>query len=202
MNVTKDVNLRNVQEQVGDNVQQARKIAHRSALAYIGLWGLAYDFAKDTYAGSVDLLDKAEERGEGIVRELNEQLDRYQEQATDEAKKARSRVEGQVEGVTKTITANTETLQKNANKVLTRMGMAAGDMAADVAATVIEVKSELAPFADYDEMTAKEVTDKLGELNVAELKVARAYEAGTKNRVTVLRHIDELLADAQQEVAA
>lgn len=202
MNVKMDVNLRTVQEQVGDNVQQARKFAHRSALAYIGLWGMAYDFAKDSYENGFELLDKAEERGELLVRELNEQLDRYQEQAADEAKKVRTRVEDQVEGVSKTITTNTEALQKNANKVLSRMGVAAGDIADEVTATVIEVKSELAPFADYDELNVKDVTDKLSELDIVQLKVARAYEAGTKNRVTVMRHIDEMIEKFEAEVAA
>lgn len=202
MAVKMDVNLRTVQEQVGDNVQQARKFANRSVFAYIGLWGLAYDFAKDAYAGSFDLLDKAEERGEVMVRELNEQLDRYQEQAATEAKKARGRVEEQVDGVSKTVSTNTEMLQKNASKVLSRMGLAVGDVAADVTATIIEVKAELAPFDGYDDMTAKEVTDKLGTLNAAELKVARAYEAGTKNRVTVLREIDEMLAGMEEKVEA
>ena len=41
MNVT--INLRNVQEQFGENSEQVRKVAHKAALAYAGLWAMAYE---------------------------------------------------------------------------------------------------------------------------------------------------------------
>ena len=205
MNVKMDVNLRNVQEQVGDNMQQLRTHSNRAVFASIGLLGMAYDFAKDAYDNSPTFFDKAEHRGEELVRELNEQLEKVQAQATDQTKKARNRVEDQVEGVTKTIGANTEMVQKNASKVLSRVGVKMGDLGAEVTSTVVEVKSDLqemvVPFAGYDEMTAKDLTAKLDGVSMNTLKFARAYEAGTKNRVTVLRHIDELLEGAQKTAA-
>ena len=69
----------------------------------------------------------------------------------------------------------------------------------------IEVKTDLeefvVPFKGYDDMTAKELTAKLDGVSKKMLKTARAYEAGTKNRVTVLRHIDELLAEGEKAAA-
>ena len=200
MNVKTDLNLRTVQEQVGDNVQQMRNYSYKAAMAYVGLFGMAYDFGKNAMESSTELLDKAEERGEEMVRELNEQLDKYQSQAVDEAKKLRTRVEDQVEGVTKTI--NPEAIQQNMDKVLTRVGI----NRSDVTATVIDVKSDLQemvlPFQGYDELTVKELSEKLSGMGDEALKAVRAYEAGTKNRVTVLRQIDEMLEGAKEAVAA
>ena len=205
MNVKMDVNLRTVQEQVEDNVQQVRTYSNKALFAYIGLWGLAYDYAKDAYTNSSTLFEKAEHRGEEMVRDLNDQLDRVQTQAGDQTKKVRNVVEEQVDTVSKTISANSEMMQKNANKVLSRVGISGADLAEEVTSTVIEVKSDLedlvVPFKGYDDMTAKELTAKLDSAGKKTLKTARAYEAGTKNRVTVLRHIDDLLNEGEKAAA-
>lgn len=194
MNVKMEVNLRNVQEQVTDSAQQVQTLSYRATMTYVGFWGLGYDFAKEMIESGVDLLDRAELRGEELVSELNSQLEQYSEQATGEARKVRTKVNDQVGGVSGVITDNTKTLEQEVEKVLARVGFGR----ADVTATVIEVAEDLEklaePFTGYTELTAKEVLDQVDGMDEEELLVVRAYEAGTKKRVTVLRDIDERLA--------
>lgn len=59
------------------------------------------------------------------------------------------------------------------------------------------------PIARYDELTVGEVEQALDGLDAAELGVVRGYEIAHKNRVTLLRAIDEKLeARAQQAMPA
>ena len=194
MDIKMEVNLRTVQEQVSDSAQQVQTLSYRATMTYLGLWGLGYDFAKEMIESGKDLLDKAELRGEEMVHDLNEQVEQYTEQATDEVRKVRSKVSGQLEGVSGVITDNTKTLEQEVEKVLSRVGFGR----ADVTATVIEVAEDLErlaePFTGYAELNAKDILDKLDDMDEEELKMVRAYEAGTKKRVTVLRDIDERLA--------
>ena len=195
MDVKMEVNLRNVQEKVSDNAQQVQTLGYRATMAYIGLWGLGYDFAKEMVESGKDLMDKAELRGEEMVRELNAQLDKASEQATGEAKKVVSMVNEQVDGVSSVVSDNTKTLEQEVEKVLAKVGFSRGE----VTATVIEVAEDLEklaePFTGYAEMTVKDILDKVDGMNEDELRSVRAYEAGTKKRVTVLRDIDERLAE-------
>ena len=194
MDVKMEVNLRNVQEQVTDGAQQVQTLSYRATMTYVGFWGLGYDFAKEMIESGKDLLDRAELRGEELVGELNTQIEQYSAQATDEARKVRTKVNDQVDGVSGVITDNTKTLEQEVEKVLARVGFGR----ADVTATVIEVAEDLEklaePFSGYTELTAKEVLDQVDGMDEEELMVVRAYEAGTKKRVTVLRDIDERLA--------
>lgn len=51
-----------------------------------------------------------------------------------------------------------------------------------------------APIEDYDELTAAQVTGRLGELTPAELRRLRDYELRNANRKSVLAAIDKALA--------
>ena len=51
------------------------------------------------------------------------------------------------------------------------------------------------PIVGYDGLNVKQVNAALAELSPYELEKARAYEAANKDRVTVLREIDRLLAN-------
>ena len=50
------------------------------------------------------------------------------------------------------------------------------------------------PIAEYDELNVKKVNAALEGLSFYELQKVRAYEAANKNRVTVLREVDRLMA--------
>jgi len=77
---------------------------------------------------------------------------------------------------------------------LSRVGFGRSDMTA----TIIEVAEDLEklaePFSGYSDLTVKEIQERLDNLDEEMLRSVRAYEAGTKKRVTLLREIDERLA--------
>ena len=118
MDVKMEVNLRNVQERATDSAQQVKSASYRATLTYLGIWGLGYDFAKEMVETGKDLLDKAELRGEEMVRDLNAQADKYSEQATDEAKKVASLVSEQVDSVSSIVVDNTKSLEGEVENVL------------------------------------------------------------------------------------
>jgi len=79
----------------------------------------------------------------------------------------------------------------------------------DVQETVIEVTEEAkeeakeevsetlsAPFEGYDGLTAKDLIAKLDGMDDKALELVKSYEEATKNRVTILRDIDERLEKA------
>lgn len=56
--------------------------------------------------------------------------------------------------------------------------------------------SEEVPFiANYDELNVDEIISLLGPLDAVELRMVRKHETNNKNRVTVLRAIDQKLAE-------
>jgi predicted metal-dependent phosphotriesterase family hydrolase len=63
------------------------------------------------------------------------------------------------------------------------------------AAAVSHITTGL-PIAHYDELTVAEVSDKLDELSVDDLKKVRAYEKGHNNRNTLIEQIDRKIKAA------
>jgi len=61
-----------------------------------------------------------------------------------------------------------------------------------------ELDNEIHPIAEYDEKTVEEVNAALSGLDPVQLRIVRAYEVNRKNRVTILRTIDEKLAEADE----
>lgn len=61
-----------------------------------------------------------------------------------------------------------------------------------------ELEEEIHPIPNYDEKNAEEVTSALDGLDEMQLRTLRAYEVQHKNRVTILRAIDEKLAARDQ----
>ncbi len=49
------------------------------------------------------------------------------------------------------------------------------------------------PIEDYDRLTVKEITGRLGELDADEIKELKAYEKNNKNRVTLIERFDRSL---------
>jgi len=199
-----ELKLRNPQD-----IENVREIAHKAILAYAGLWGMAYDSAKYGLENSQELLEKAEKRGEEMEQEFSKWYDRYLDQATDEFGKLRERYGENFEGVKEVITENTkgvkDVVAENAKGVTDKVLAAVrpGANGEDVQETVIEVaeaaeETVKAPFEDYDSLTAKELIAKFDGMDDKALEMIREYEAATKNRVTVLRELDERL----QAVAA
>ena len=198
--VTMNIDLRNVQEQVEDGVKQAQTFGRKAVLAYAGMWGLAYDKAQELWAESGKLLEKAEKRGEDIEAEWMQQFNKVQEKP--EVKRVVGYVEDQVDHVSK----NAKSVVAEVEKFLAQFQPAASNVQATVKDVAIEVQAVVteAVVEGYDEMPAKDVIAMLPSFSKEMLAKVREYEAANKNRVTVLREIDEMLETSvdQAEVVA
>uniref|UniRef100_A0A7C1JN07 Uncharacterized protein n=1 Tax=Caldilinea aerophila TaxID=133453 RepID=A0A7C1JN07_9CHLR len=196
--MTMSIDLRNLQEQIEDNVKQVRTLSRKAILAYAGMWGLAYDKAQELLNEGVKLIEKAEKRGEDIEAEWLERLSKMQEKP--EVKRVVDYVEDQVDSVSK----NAKSIVAEVEKFLAHFQPAASNVQEAVKDVAIEVKAAAveAVVEGYDEMPAKDVIAMLPSLSKETLMKLRAYEAANKNRVTVLREIDALLeapAEAAEE---
>ena len=180
-----NVDLRDMQEKVEDGVKSAQDMGHKYALAYIGMWGLAYDKAQELWEAGMELVDKAEKRGEEIEQKLNKQFDKIQEQP--EVKKVVVAVEDSVDVVSK----NAKTVVVEVEKFLTQFQPKVEEAAKAVVIEVENVMEKVIP--GYDELAAKDIVSKLPGMPKESLIEIREYEVKGKNRVTVLREIDVLL---------
>lgn len=57
------------------------------------------------------------------------------------------------------------------------------------------VSDEAAPLAGYADLTAREIVAKVAELDLEQCREVRAYEASHKQRTTILRALDQRLAN-------
>jgi tetrahydromethanopterin S-methyltransferase subunit F len=198
--VTMNIDLRNVQEQVEDGVKQAQTFGRKAVLAYAGMWGLAYDKAQELWGEGGKLLEKAEKRGEDLEAEWMQQFNKVQEKP--EVKRVVVYVEDQVDHVSK----NAKSVVAEVEKFLGQFQPATANMQSAVKDVAIEVQAAVteAVVEGYDEMPAKDVIAMLPSFSKEMLAKVREYEAANKNRVTVLREIDEMLETSveQAEVVA
>ncbi len=198
--VTMNIDLRNVQEQVEDGVKQAQTVGRKAVLAYAGMWGLAYDKAQELWAESGKLIEKAEKRGEDLEAEWMQQFNKVQEKP--EVKRVVVYVEDQVDHVSK----NAKSVVAEVEKFLGQFQPAGANVQSAVKDVAIEVQAAVteAVVEGYDEMPAKDVIAMLPSFSKEMLAKVREYEAANKNRVTVLRELDEMLETSveQAEVVA
>jgi hypothetical protein len=208
---TMNLNLRNLQEQVEDSVKGTRQLGRKTALIYAGLLGLAYDQAKQLVKNSMQLVDQAEERGETIVSELNHRAEELRSQANLQVLKWRDRVDQSIENATFEATEAMHNAEEMAEKAISRMSAdkegAAQELRIDgpmnIEITTVE-KIEVTltePVGGYDEMNVKEIAEQVQGWDATLLEDVRAYELTTKNRITVLRAIDERM-ESMTPVAA
>lgn len=180
-----NMDLREVQEKVEDSVKQAQDFGRKMFLASVGMWGLAYDKSQEMWKYGWEFVDKAEKRGEEIEMEWSKQFDKLQE--NPEVKKVVVYVEDQVDVVSK----NAKSVVAEAEKFLAQFQPKVEEAAKNVAIEVEAVMDAVMP--GYDELSAKDIVVKLGDMPKAKLIEIREYEVKNKNRVTVLREIDAML---------
>ena len=180
-----NVDLRDVQEKVEDGVKSAQDMGRKFALAYVGMWGLAYDKAQELWDAGMELMDKAEKRGEELEQEMNKRFDKLQEKP--EVKKVVDAVEDRVDMVSK----NAKSVVVEVEKFLGQFQPKAEEAVKAVTIEVENVMDKIMP--GYDELAAKDIVGKLAVLPKEKLIEIREYEVRGKNRVTVLREIDVLL---------
>lgn len=180
-----NVDLRDVQEKVEDSVKSAQDMGRKFALAYMGMWGLAYDKAQELWDAGMEMVDKAEKRGEELEQEMNKRFDKLQEKP--EVKKVVDAVEDRVDMVSK----NAKSVVVEVEKFLGQFQPKAEEAVKAVTIEVENVMDKIMP--GYDELAAKDIVGKLAVLPKEKLIEIREYEVRGKNRVTVLREIDVLL---------
>ena len=180
-----NVDLRDVQEKVEDGMQSAKNVGRKVVLASIGVWGLAYDKAQELWDAGMEMVDKAEKRGEELEQEMNKRFDKLQEKP--EVKKVVDAVEDRVDMVSK----NAKSVVVEVEKFLGQFQPKAEEAVKAVAIEIENVMDQIMP--GYDELAAKDIVGKLAALPKEKLIEIREYEVKGKNRVTVLREIDVLL---------
>lgn len=180
-----NVDLREMQEKVEDGVKSAQDMGRKAVLATVGMWGLAYDKAYELWGAGMEMVDKAEKRGEDIELQWGKQVNKIQKQP--ELKKVVHYVEDSVDVVSK----NAKSVVVEVEKFLGQFQPKAEEAIKSVAIEVENMMDKVMP--GYDELAAKDIVGKLAVLPKESLIEIREYEVKGKNRVTVLREIDVLL---------
>ena len=197
-----DMSLRDVQEQAEDSVKHVRNLSRKAFYIYAGVWGMAYDQVKYLLDNSMKLVDTAEQRGEAMVQDVNKRVDTFRGQANDKVVQWRGDVEQRVHEAGVELTESVKNVERRAEQAMERLGLT-GDRATVKPVTIeitetVEMTPVLAePVIGYNEMTAKEVIEQLGNWSENVLMLVHEYEAAHKNRVTVLSAIDERLTPVE-----
>ncbi len=216
----RNIDLRNAQEAVEDNVKFVQKTGRKVARAYAGLLGIAYDEARAILKRGRKLVDDAENRGEKMEAATLKQVKNVRKDVEKQVKKQVKMAEKEVEKVQKRVVKQvrrSETQAENSidaqvERVLERMGIPSRDrivkLSAEIEALsrkidqevvqVVEVpaavvETQVAPLPAYDSMTAREIVALLDEMTPEQMAEVKAYEMAHDNRVTVTREIDRRL---------
>lgn len=196
----RNIDLRNTQEKVEDNVKQLRKVGRKAVLAYAGLWGLAYDEAKAILERGKKLVDEAEHRGEEFEETAASEAQKARKEAEERVKKLQKRLEKRIR---RTESKTEKQLERQVQDVLDRLGIPSREriekLNREIDALTKKIDQQLAkpavelPIANYEVLNVKEVVSQLDNLSPAELATIKEYEIAHENRVTVLREIDRRL---------
>lgn len=216
MNV--NVDLRTMQESMEDNAKSARDMGHKAVLAYLGLWGLAYDGAIAAWDGSFHFVSRAEKRGEEIEKQMSDQVGKLETQASDELKRWRETMQKNMRSMSKEVSKGGKAaegeFEQQVTRIMAKLGIPSRErldkLSQEIEILTAKIDEELQqekvvaplPIEGYDDLTAKDIIAKLGALPEEALKTLRAYEAEHEDRVTILREIDRLLAEHMPEPAA
>lgn len=184
-----NVDLREMQEKVEDSVKGAQDLGRKTVLATVGMWGLAYDKAYELWGAGMELVDKAEKRGEELEHEFNKQFGKQMNKIQEQPEV--KRVVGAVEESVDVVSKNAKTVVAEVEKFLGQFQPKVEEAAKAVVIEVENMMDKVLP--GYDEMAAKDIVAKLPGMAKESLIEIREYEVKGKNRVTVLREIDVLL---------
>ncbi len=214
----RNVDLRETQERLSDNVKQVRETTRKALLAYAGLWAMAFEEAQAILERSRKLVAEAERRGEALEREAEKELRQTRSQLEQRLRRPLSQVEQRVEKVRQQVARRLERtegvaekeLEQHVERILERLGIPSRERIVKLSQEIEELNRKLdailaaraetarEPFPGYDTLTVKEIVARLPELDEEQLRAVRTYEALHQNRVTVLRAVDHELAGRQE----
>ena len=177
MTTNTTLDLSNVQERVEDTIKSVRTLSRKSAMAYVGLLGMAYDF---TMKDSAKWFAKAEKRGERIEKDVTVRMTKLQKQAMHEVESLRGSLEQRVNDVAD-VNSVVKKLQAGLEKFLRPNG--ATEFIQDIEVAVTKTVTNVA-----DE--AQEMTE------VATTKVKKAVK---KNAMQV-EQVAEALIEAVEKL--
>jgi hypothetical protein len=210
----RNIDLRDTQEKVDNNIRQMRDAGRRAVLAYAGLWGMAYDEATTLLNKGKSMLEEAEHRGETMESAATERVKKVGEQAKSRLQKVEARVDslqGKISSRAERAEGKVEyDLEAQVERVLDRLGIPSRDrimkLSEEIEALSLKLDAQMAvergmvvkveaepvvlPLVDYTELTAKEIVTMLDKLTIAELVEIKRFEEAHENRVTVLREVN------------
>jgi hypothetical protein len=198
MSAKVDIDVANVQEAVEDASQETAKYVRKAMLTALGVAGYAYDGAVAVWHEAGEFAGKAEKRGEKMQAEFNQNVQKVQDQVTDQVKHRRSQLEDTLNDVTKEVQSAGKSVESRVQKTFSSLKL--GETKTVI---VGDVKIEIPdlPIPNYDELNAQALIDQLSSMDDAALTKLRDYEMAHKNRVTVLRDIEERLKDMAEHPA-
>jgi hypothetical protein len=194
VNVNFDEVQEKVQQKLDEKAKSAQLMGRKMSYTALGLVGLTLDAGVSLVHRAEALAERAEKRGEELEATLNSRAQSMQNQMVESAKAQRAKVEEKLGGIAEDIGDRGTAVQEKFQSSLASLKAGSGTVIeTDDIRIEVEVLDEQ-PWEGYDSLNAQEVVDRLSNLDAAALEQVRKYEAGTKNRVTVLRDIDMYLA--------
>jgi poly(hydroxyalkanoate) granule-associated protein len=205
----RNIDLRDAQEKVDDNLRRMRNMSRKAVLAYVGLLGMAYDKSISLFEQSKTTLEQAEDRGEALESAANQRVQEMRKQAETRLRDVEVRVEN-VQGKVKSRIQRAEgkveyDVEAQVQQMIDRLGIPSRErinkLSAEIEALSKKIDQQLAaqqqtvapPVAGYEKLTAREIVALLDTMTVNEWISIKHYEEAHENRVTVVREVNRRL---------
>lgn len=206
--------LENTKKMTETAYTDAKNGGHKVVLVGLGTMGMAQDTLQDLYKRTSSWYEKSYERGAEIEKRFRHDADELLTESRKRFETAETDLEAQVKKVVdrlkvpsqdelKGLTKNLEDVEgriegfvRNVLKMEPKkVSDVVGEVETKVAATVEATAEAIAqlPFADYAELTAKEINQRMGDMTLSEMRKVLDYESAHENRVTVIREINRRL---------
>lgn len=221
MTTNNTLNLSQLQETAEDTIKNVRRFGRKSVMAYVGLWGMAYDV---TIKDRAQWLAKAEKRGERIEKDMTKRVSSLRsdvehrvgevtndvndvvEKLQDGLKKflrpngATEMIEEIEVSAIKSIEEISEEAQKSTKATATKVKKAVKQSARKVesiAETVVEAVEKLEmPFEEYDTLAWNQIVARVETMNHDALVALREYEMANRKRPSILKAVNAKLEAA------
>jgi polyhydroxyalkanoate synthesis regulator phasin len=202
--------LENTKKMTETAYTDAKNGGHKVVLVSLGTMGMAQDTLQDLYKRTSSWYEKSYERGTEIEKRFRHDADELLTESRKRFETAENDLEAQVKKVVdrlkvptqdeiKGLTKNLEDVEGRiegfVRNVLKMEPKKVTDVVAEVETKVeatVEAIVQL-PFADYAELTAKEINQRMSDMTLSEMRKVLDYEGAHENRVTVIREINRRL---------
>lgn len=209
----RNIDLRDTQESLEDNIKMMRDFGRKSVRVYAGVLGLAYDSARSLVSQGKSFVDEAEERGEALesatqrrVEDVYSDARRQAQAATQRLDETRSELRSRVRRSERQAEAE---LESQIESILERMGIPNRERINRLSVEIENLSQKIdrlarlqdptvaEPMPGYDQLTAKEIVERLDGMSNTQLAAVQSYETAHENRVTVLREVERRLQSEQ-----